>query len=64
MIEVSIYCWNCGGQEEHAMFARCSPADKNMGESCCPECGTRKYALWEDLIELSDRQTKRGIPRL
>lgn len=62
-VKVSIYCWNCG-EEDEAMFFQCSPYNKNMGESCCPACGIRGYALWQYLLELPDRQSRRGIPRL
>lgn len=62
--EVTTYCWNCGEENANDIYSQCSPYNKNMGETCCPACGIRGYALWKDLLEMSDRQKNRGIPRL
>jgi len=63
MLKVRVYCWNCGEQLD-ASFYKCKPYNKNMGKDCCSYCNTKIHALWEDLVELENRQNKRGIPRL
>ncbi len=62
-VRISIYCWNCG-EEDEADFFQCSLYNKNMGENCCPACGVKGYVKWDDLLELYDRQCNRGISRL
>ena len=63
IIKVDSYCWNCG-ELDHSMFTACDGIRLNIKQSTCPACGAITYVFLQDLLELHDRQTNRGIPRL
>jgi len=53
------FCWNCGEKNELCFSVQRS---MDLYESSCPACGNKICIFREDLLEIYDRRTKRGIP--